>query len=368
MFETNKYPIGLDISDTFLRLVQLKKANDFKFKHKNEIVKQDINCYNYIEVPTGFIKNGDILEEDKVVNLLKTLLLTTKGGKIIGNEVVTVLPATQTFVKLIKMPISSEPELAEAIPNELSKHFPIQIEDYYLDWQIMNQDDNEMEILLGAAPKKVVDQYTSILERVALQPTTLEIEANALHRNLINNNKTEDPENKHQENNSLIIDLGASRNSIIACSENSTFLTVDAPISGDMMTKKISETLNLTTEQAEKVKKVCGLNKNNCQGVVRELLDEEIEKLINYINQTISFFSTNHPDKKINSIILCGGGSNFLDIDKVLLEKLNLPTAKGDTWLKINKNSAEIFSQINKHNLSYATALGLALRETDPTS
>lgn len=361
MFSAIKYPIGLDISDTSLKFVQLKKASGLKFtklSDKKTIEKLEVNCYNSIKIPPELIVNGEIKNQDEVVRQINKLLSTAKDGNITNKSVVAVLPQTQTFIKLLQIPDTSEEEMLQTISEEIVKHIPLVLDEVYIDWQIINRRGKSIDVLVGAAPKKTVEQYVKTLEQASLQPIALEIEAASICRSLI-------PEIEKNESDSdayLIIDLGASRSSLILCSKKTVYFTINAPISGNDITKQVADSLKIDMVKAQKAKQICGLNKNKCKGVMGEILNDMINNLVDHIEQAASFFQNNYPQKQIKEIILCGGGGNFLEIDKVLFEYLKIPVVKGNVWIKVKQNKDDKYSLLNSNSLSYATAIGLALR------
>lgn len=361
MFSSIKYPIGLDISDTSLKFVQLKKAAGLKFgklSNKKTIEKLEVNCYNSIKLPPELIVNGEIKNQEEVAKQINKLLTAAKGGNITNKNVVAVLPQTQTCIKLLQIPNTLEEEMLKTISEEIVKHIPLVLDEVYIDWQIIDRGERDLDVLIGTAPKKIVDQYVETLEQASLQPMALEIEAASICRCLI----PEIDKNGVDSDVYLIIDLGASRSSLIVCSQKTVYFTINAPISGNAITKQVADSLKIDTIKAQKAKQICGLNKNKCKGVMREILNDMINNLIDHIQQAASFFQNNYPQKQIKEIILCGGGGNFLEIDKVLFEYLKIPVIKGDGWIKVNQNKDEKYNLLNNNSLSYTTAVGLALR------
>lgn len=358
MSELTNYPIGLDISDSILRLIQLKPSSSFRLWQKESLEKININCYNETKLAPGLIVNGEIKKPTEVIKQLNLLLSTVKGGNLNSKETIAVLPTNQTFIKLFQLPPTAEDQLETVIKEEILKHFPINLDDIYIDWQIIDQQKDQWKVLVGTAPKIITDQYVDVLTKASLQPTVMEIESAALCRCLIPDTKND----KMEDGPYLIIDLGANRSSVIIGSNQTVYLTINPPISGDSMTNQIASSLTITTDQAEKVKKVCGLNKENCQGVVRELLDGSINVLFDHILQATSFFQNAYPQKQIKQVLLSGGGASFINLDQILFDYLKIPVVKGNPWLKINQEKNFYLQQLNTNGLSYTTAIGLALR------
>ncbi len=175
---------GLHLCDSVIKLVRLQK----KWHPKNG------DYFDMVEIrktplPAGCIANGEIQQKELVSQKIK-LLLSKEGGKkpITCPWVVVNLPVSKTFLKLIR--IKSQPEMitTEAVHFEAAKHLPFDTKDVAIDWQIINDDEkpNGMtKVLIGAAPKSVVDSYLSVVEEAGLYPLALEIEDLSIARAMI---------------------------------------------------------------------------------------------------------------------------------------------------------------------------------------
>jgi len=345
-FEFSKNIFGLDVSEKKLRLIQTKK------KGKNLV----ISSFNEAGLAPGIIINGEIKEPEKMVEAIGKLIKTAKGDKITTKNVAAVLPEPKTFIKVIEVPLAEEKkELNTKIEEEIKNHIPMSLEEIYLDWQILNKTNNNFKVLVGATPKNISESYFSAIEQANLIPLALEIEAIAICRTLI------DRKEKQKKEAKIIIDFGAVRTGLIVYDHGSVRFTVSLPISGDKITKTIAETLKLDLEKAEKAKIVCGLDQKKCEGALSKILVNTINTLAVHIKKTITFYKTNFPDSNpVTEIILCGGGSNLDQIDKILSEKLQLPVKIGNPMTNLGLNKK---LDIPKDKLSsYTTAIGLALR------
>lgn len=344
----NENFFGLDISDRSLKLVQLKKIG------KNII----LNSHNSLAIPPDIIVNGEIKNEQKLIELVKELVKSTKGSKIKTKKVISVLPETKTFIKVItvKSPKGKKrkdkEELADLIKEEIKNHIPLDPEEIYLDWQILNQTAAEVKLLLGAVPKEISNSYYTVLEKSGLDPTVLEIEAAAIIRSLIAT-----AEQKAR----IIIDFGAIRTGLIVYDQETVQFTVSLPISGRKITETISNTLKIDLKKAEKSKIVCGLDPEKCEGALLKVLMKPINDLASNIKKATGYYQANFPKAgKISEIFLCGGGANFAKIDEVLSVKIGLPVTIGNPFTKLKRTKK---TSIPKNiTLSYTTAIGLALR------
>lgn len=366
------YPIGLDISELSLKLVQLNKSGE----------KIRVQALGKIDLPDGCFQNGEIKNRQAVLGALKKLIANPKFGKITSEEVIACLPETRTFVKLIE--VERADNLEEAVKLELEKHVPMAMDEIFFDWQVMAELPDRFFILAGAAPKAIVNQYTDFLKEARLSVVALEIEPISLCRSLLNE---EHPKFKGKyEKNYGIIDIGAKRTNMTIYSKNTILFTISIPISGEEITKNIAEALEIEESQAEKAKIICGLDEKKAQGVIKNILSGEIEDLNKKIGEAIDFYENHFPGRgPLDKIILCGGGANIKNLDKIINKAVSIGTTMGDDLINLGE-AKEKFSKILEEthslnldltgkkekkkpititqdsSLSFATAIGLALR------
>lgn len=342
-FSTTEKAFGLDISDKTLRLIQLaKNGKKIKIKHFNEIA-----------LPTDCIVNGEIKKIEPFVESLKKLIKTRIGHGTISNEVVAVLPEAETFLKTLYITAENEISLQDKIKEEIKLHLPLDIEEIYYDWQIVEKINGIYTIILGASPKKIVDSYIEALEAANLIPVVIEIEAAAISHLLIDFNQDQQTQ--------IIIDIGANRTGLFLYDRGMIKFTVSLPISGKELDNIIAESLDLEIDKAEEAKITFGLDVSKANGALFEVLTPTIEELVQQIKLAIEFYYENFNDTRlIEQIVLCGGGANFINIEKILSQKLKIKVFKSQPFKKLINPDPQFFTESKSQ--SFITAIGLALR------
>lgn len=375
LLNSSTYPIGLDISDLSLKLIQLNKIRD----------KVTIQAVSKVDLPAGFFENGIIKNKEGIASAIKELINKPKFGKISTDDVVACLPESKTFVKIIDVEKTPN-NIKDVIEVEIEKHIPMPIEDLYYDWQIIKNYPNKQSIMIGAAPRKIVDEYIDLLSSAKLSIVALEIEPISICRSLL---AEEGEQNKQPSNKNYgILDIGSTHTSLTVYSSGAVLFTVSIPISGTEITEKISESLKIDYQQAEKAKIICGLDENKAQGIVKKILDDMIKKMIEKIKESIDFYNMHFSSYgPIDELIICGGGANIENINEIIEKEIKIKTLSGDPLINIRKEEKEKLSNIlmEKHNLdinlsnkkngeeknsitqdvslTFVTAIGLALRE-----
>src|SRR5262245_51373263 len=160
--------IGLDIGSSSIKAVQLKET------------AKGIQLVNFgIEpLPTQTIVDGAIMNQTAVVDAIKAL---RSNLGLRGREVATAISGHSVIIKKIKVPHMTPAELEEQIPWEAEHHIPFSKDDVEIDHQLLSgQEDSpggQMELLLVAAKKEVVSDYTMVIREAKLQPVVMDVAA-----------------------------------------------------------------------------------------------------------------------------------------------------------------------------------------------
>ncbi len=344
---------AIDIGDLSLKVVQLKNTTRDAQKPSYEITN-----IRSTSLPAGFIVNGELEQPEQVRKYLQHLLAGGKGHKPIQSRWVAIsIPDTQGFIKLIHLEKKEEEIIEEDILYAAKRHLPFDIEEYYIDWQIMpehSMGENTTDILIGAAPKRISDMYTYLFESLGLGVMALEIEALATARAMITASKSYENEAR------VILDLGATRSSLIIADHGHIQFSISLPYSGEIVTTAIAQKLHISHDEAEKKKIEDGLEfqKGDAWSVMAELTD----RLALEIQKGLAFYASHFPKPNtVTHITMCGGASALKKLDAILSLKLNIVAKPGIVHknLGLKKDPAPPL----KH--SYATAIGLAIRAAD---
>lgn len=355
----NRMPFGLDVSDISLKLMQFGK-------------NREVTAYSDNPVPKGLVASDMIKDAKSLVGVIKEAVAHPKFGRIVLPYVVASIPETKSFVREIQMPAMTEAEAAEAVPWEAEQYIPMPISSVYLDWVILNPASSpsyqgeeregvgKMTVLITAAPKDYVDDYVRILKEAGLRPLALEVESQATARSLVSADYAKEAV--------LIVDIDAIRTSMIIFDRGVLQFTSSLPIAGNAFTEAIAKALTVDLAKAETLKRECGLDPAREKGAVRKALLPALHGLIEEINNTIRFHEEHAAaGAKISRLLLAGGSGKLRNLPSFLQEKLKglgLRVELGNPWGKVLP-ARQTPPLSREDSLSYATAIGLALREME---
>jgi type IV pilus assembly protein PilM len=346
--------VGVDISEHVFRLVEIRRGPFYRRRLQ-------LHRYTEERVPAGLVSGGEFKDSEAIAEHLRALVKKAYGRPISRGAVVS-LPETRTFIKVINVNRPEHPEdIPRAILSEAELHIPTAISDLYLDWQHLEDPKTvavgkPMTVTIGAAPKTIVDAYSTTLEAAGLIPVAFEIEAQAIVRSVI----PADPR-LSEERAVGVVDFGATRSSFIVYDRRTIQFTVSIPLSGDKVTRRISESLGVDDAEAERTKRQCGVDAHKCGTDLWKIMEPFLSEMADRILDAVTFYRDHFPNgRALDEIVLCGGGANMARMDELLSDLTKTPVRRADPWVNIDPGHSPLPPEII---LSSTTAVGLALRQ-----
>ena len=318
--------LGIDVGSHAIKVAEVVRGNPPKLRSFGEV-----------RIP----RDGLIGAEEEVIEKLKALF---KNLKIKSNKAAISISSYASIIKRLEISIPEEKSLDDAIKEEAEAHIPFDLNDVYLDYYITSSQEEKIEFIIAAAKRELIDNICELIQAANITPLAIEID-------VISTGNLFEYVYKPEGANA-IIDLGASKTSVILWEDNSIKNTRDISLGTNLINKKIEEKLGVSFEEAEKIKL-----KGNDKDIVKEATKAYIDQVIENITETYR-----HLEITAEKIYLCGGGSFYTKIKERLEQKLKTNT---DYIIPFTKIGHE---KINEQTLEFIaktgiSALGLALRE-----
>lgn len=348
IFSTESGSFGLDLSDLSVKAVQI--ADDG--------ICEKVVSYGSAPIPFGSIIDGDIQKKDSVVLAIRRAIENARPEKIKTRKVVCSLPETKAFLRIVSVPQMEEQELAEAVKWEIEANIPLTLDQVYYDWQSLScqigAEKGKKSVIIVAVAKTVVDNTIEVLEAAGLEPVGLEIESIAQARSLVSDSLG--------ERTTLIVDIGDRRTSFSVVKDCAPCFTSSIPLSGQSLTEAIAKQLNVSIEEAEKIKREHGIGSSFKRDVLFKAVLPVLENFATQIERSIDFYISGlQYSKNIDAIIICGGGAHTKGIVPYLTKKLGRQLDLGDPWVNVKLRGRTPLIERGE-SVQYSTAIGLALK------
>ncbi len=315
---------GLDIGHTSMKVMQLGPVGG---KDKKLQVKGYGASYRY---HASSIANGAIVDYKSLSDALHNLFDERLIGTISSRKVVCTIPMSNSFSRPLKLPAMAEANLQEAINLEAEQYIPESPNNLYIDYDIVRQDDKNIDLLLVATPKKIIESYMKFLDSMGLEPVALEPTMNATARIF----GYADPGSKLP---TVLVDFGANA-ADIAVFDKTLFVNNTVQGGSSTMIDAIAKKLGISHEEAYNVKNERGIeasdSPNDIAEAVKPILDnliQEIRKIARYFDERVA----DH-DGHIAQTIIIGGGANMPGLSEYLSKELDMPVRMLNPWGKID--------------------------------
>lgn len=340
----NKPILGLDIGSYSIKAVVLNSG-------KSGLV---LNTLGVVNLPPDAILDGKIEDRAAVVQAIVSLL---KSQKSKVKNVSTSVSGYSVIIKKINLPTASREELSESINVYAEQYIPFDINDVNVDFEILGQsetDEGQMEVVLVAAMKDVIDEYMDLLLEANLTPKVVDIDVFALENSFSCNY----PEIKGTV---VLIDIGANKLNINVIKDGISLFTRDASMGGARITEEIQDRFGVDFMEAEGMK-AGGIEPPEAEAM-EEIISRAIENWTAEVIRAIESLGATYPEDKIEEIYLSGGSCRYEGLDRYLSQETGIPVKFFDPLLNIAVDEKKFDPEYIKYIApQFAICLGLALR------
>jgi len=321
--------------------------------------------------PPDSIINGEILNPIAVADVLTEIV---RDSGLRDNRAIIAITGQKVIIREIVLPLMEDKELLAGVMWEAPKYVPYDLDESIIDAAKVEEFEEKegnkmMRVLLVATPKNVVTPYMEALKKSRIIPKIVDEISSANIRAF--DHYLSDKEEKDEESSiiNIILSIGASSTILTLVEKKNLKFTRNILMGGNDITKAIAKSLNITFEEAEKLKRDTEIvlgpeteeeKKTESEKIILKILNQMAKE----VRKSLSYYKTQSQKVKYNKLILSGGCAKIKNIDKFLSEQLEIPLIIGDPLEDI-KIDERVFNleKIKIFKESLATVIGLAKRE-----
>lgn len=340
--------VGLDIGSRTIKVAEAVESKSIWTLKK----------FGAVDIEPGWIEEGVVKDSQSVANAIRQLFQT---NNIKNQNVAVSIGGYSVIVKNITIQNMPEEQLYESINFEAEQYIPFDINDVNLDFQIMGdseQSPNQMNVLLVAAKKDMVNDYINLIDMASLKLCIIDIDAFAL-QNIYDLNY------EAQGENVALIDIGASKTSVNILKNKTSVFMRDVSLGCNQINQRIVSIANCTMAEAEAIKQSEKPDKVS-QEELKEISSSVVSDWCDEIRRALDFFYSTNPDEKIKQIVLSGGGANIREFRELLALESSAEVKMINPFEKFDIGDDQLDDVYLKQMASQAAiSLGLAIRKMD---
>jgi type IV pilus assembly protein PilM len=354
----NDSVVGIDIGSRQIKMVYAEAS-----KGGSQITRVAI-C----PTPPESVREGVVLDVSAVASSLRSLI---RSNGIKATNAIGAIAGPGIVVRQVRMPAMSEKMLKKSITFEAGNYLTAVAEGSVVEAEILTPPDadGQMNVMLAAAPKLVVDSRVQVLEEAGLDPLAIDVEVLASIRSLIEYSS----DSSLAQRTVALLNIGAGHSEINLVSKGNLEICRTIPISGDSLTNAIQTVHGGTLAEAEALKlgldlsslseTPAGSNSDAILRAVQSLIDE----LLREIRRSVNYYQSQQPeasqDYSVDMVILGGGSAMIKGLANYVTSRLSMEVVIGnpDMAKYMHESAGSAADDIGSALLS--VAFGLATKE-----
>jgi len=312
--------------------------------------------YAHAPLPSETVVDGALMNSARVVDAVEELVAT---HRIRHKSVSISVSGHSVIIKKIPLPQMTREELDNSIQWEAEQFIPFDMADVFIDAQIISEastQQGQMDVVLVAAKKDFVNDYTSVVIEAGLDPVIVDVDAFAIENVLLANYDVNPADTV------VLVNVGASKTNINVLTNGASSFTRDLAVGGNNFTEEIQRQLHVAHEQAEALK-LGGDGDADAvvpQEVQRALLGVS-DNVTNEIQRSIDFFSATSAAAAVSKIYLSGGTARLQVLSQTIASRIGVEVEILDPFRNIDSSAVDA-DYLRAQSPAAAVAVGLALR------
>jgi type IV pilus assembly protein PilM len=350
--------VGVDVGTTSVKVCQVKEGRR----------GLGLLRFGYAPLAPQAIVDGQVMDATSVIDALQRAF---REGGIRQKECAVSVSGQNVIIRhRITVPMMTDAELAEQIQWEAEQHIPFDIKDVQVDYQVLKRrpEASQMDLLLVAAKREQIDDWSQLIRRAKLKPIVCDIDAFTIQ------NLFEYSRGLPQDQTIALINVGATLSTLNIVVNGISAFTREIANGGNVITEEIQRQLGVVHDQAEAYK--CGgaadPNDPSRPGIVPHQVAEIIESVTDTIaaeiQRSLDFFMATAGEGEIARVYVTGGTANLAALGQAVQRRTRIPT---EIWAPLEKVFVEgkhvNHQLLSERSAQLAVALGLALRKRRET-
>ncbi len=343
-FFKSKTPLcGLDVGSSWVKAVKVSKKGT------------SASLESFARVPwTHKDMESPAAQGKKIKNLWEHLSLKDK-------IVISSMAGHSVIVKRVFFNDRPVKELEQNIHKEAKQYIPFDLNDVYLDYQVMGKGakTDTLEVMLVASKKKVVQELMKVMEHSGLSLGIVDVDAFALS-NCFEFNYPE-----LSEEPAYLLDIGGRQSIFTICWQKQPVFFREVSFGGRQLTDIIANHMDIGRAEAEKIKLEGPVSeKPDKQSMIAREMSQAIKSWADEVKRLIGFYQTSVPESgQAQQFFLSGGGSLFKGIENIFQQELGIETTHLNPWKNIQASLNDFdLKYLDSIKPQFVVATGLALR------
>ena len=309
--------IGLDIGTNAVRVAELEPGNPPR-----------LTSFGQVALPVGAMRDGEVVDPVAVTEAIQRLwkeLSLKKGPVRVG------VATPRVLVRTVDLPTMSDDEMAGALRFQAQELIPIPLEDAVLDFQVLEAlplpeivgegppPQPMSRVLLAAAHRDLIRNLTGAVRAAGLSVASVDLVPLALVRSV--GRRVSD----NGDGVEAIVSVGGGVTVVVVHELGVPRFVRILGSGGRSVTDAIARDLELTSDQAEAIKRQAESAPPDLVQRARGAMARPISDLVEQIRGSLDYYRTQPDAIRLLRVTLTGGGSLTPGLADQLVDTVGVP-------------------------------------------
>lgn len=302
--------LSIRIGKKYVKICELQYSTNNKSVYVNRILKA--------KVPEGVVEDGFIMDFYAAETFISSII---RENNMTATDVIFSISSGKIATKEVTTPIMKEKQLIEMIDANANEYFPIYLEDYILAHNILDKGNpkkgnNQMRVLVLAAPKDLIDDYFKLAERLKLNIKSIDYAGNSAYQMIRRQISAET---------SLVIQIQEETTTVYILKDNILKLQRTIPYGKNLPIQALSEKLQIDEDEA------ATLLETECY--IHETYDgdpvtESMRQVINNVLRVVDYYNSRNSEEPVEKAYLVGESVSLLGVDFLFANEFDVSVAQ----------------------------------------
>jgi len=342
-FGRNKTTVGLDIGSGLIKVAVVDHSGK-----EPELTRVSVQA-----LPQDAIVEGEVMDPGVVAEAIQSALT---AADVKTKQVVTAVGGRDVIIKKIQIERVKEQQARELMRWEAEQHVPFDMESVELDFQILDPDADglEMNVLLVAAKRELVEAKVRVLTDAGLEPGIVDVDAFALH------NAFELNHPDAMQGMVALVNIGHDVTNINILDEGVPVLTRDLTLGTRHFREGLQRERGLSVDDSDRL--LQGFDRSPHLDAILETRGVEIAT---GVERAVAFLASNtRGGTSIRAAYTSGGGARIPGLTEALAARLNVEVHQANPLQALSVRDGALEGLVTDEVSSLLMLpIGLALRQ-----
>ncbi len=238
--------VGLNIGNAFIKAVEVTSKGG----------QLTVTGMGVIATPPESYANGNVLSVTALSNAIRTMW--KQAGLSSKATIFSVAGSGSLVVRVIEVPKMTDGELADNMRVDADRYIPFPPSEVVMDFRALRDlpsdpDAANMEVLLAAAQREIIDLHIAVVQKAKLTPRAIDVEPLALARTMQLELRAQNPIIDYDDV-TAVLNIGQTSTEISILRGDIVVFTRSVPNGGGALTQAIAQSMGIPTADAERLK------------------------------------------------------------------------------------------------------------------